>query len=78
MALALLWGPVEVQSAPAVPEESTISKECQTPGVKLALDKPLPNTLAALKERKIIKILTIGASASAGMDPASGGYQDII
>jgi lysophospholipase L1-like esterase len=76
--LALLAGPIEAQSAPAVSEESAISKECQTPGVKLPLDKPLPNTLAALKERKVIKILTIGASASAGMDPASGGYQDII
>ena len=78
MALTLLVEPLQAQSAPAVPEESAISKECQTPGVKLALDKPLPNTLAALKERKVIKILTIGASASAGMDPSSGGYQDII
>ncbi len=31
-----------------------------------------------MRDRKVIKILTIGASASAGMDPASGGYQDII
>jgi acyl-CoA thioesterase I len=66
------------QSATPTPEEPPLSKECQTPGVKLVLDKPLPHTLAALKERKVIKILTIGASASAGMDPAGGGYQEII
>jgi lysophospholipase L1-like esterase len=60
------------------PQEAPLSKECQTPGVKLVLDKPLPRTLTALKERRVIKILTIGASASAGMDPNGGGYQDII
>jgi acyl-CoA thioesterase I len=66
------------QSAATPPEEPPISKECQTPGVKLVLDKPLPHTLTALKDRKVIKILTIGASASAGMDPGGGGYQDLI
>ena len=44
------------QSAATPPEEPPISKECQTPGVKLVLDKPLPHTLAALKDRKVIKI----------------------
>jgi lysophospholipase L1-like esterase len=38
----------------------------------------LPNTLKALKERKVIKILTIGASSSAGSDPTARGYQGII
>ena len=66
------------QPGTAAPEEPALSKQCQTPGIKLVLDKPLPNTLAALKERKVIKILTIGSSASAGMDPAVGGYQDLI
>lgn len=55
-----------------------LSKDCQTPGIKIVLDRPLPNTLAALRDRKIIKILTIGASASVGMDTANGSYQDVI
>jgi acyl-CoA thioesterase-1 len=66
------------QSAPAQGEIAPLSKDCQTPGVKIVLDRPLPNTLAALRDRKIIKILTIGASASVGMDAATGSYQDAI
>jgi acyl-CoA thioesterase I len=62
----------------ASPQTPPLSTECQTPGLKLALDKPLPNTLAALKDSKLVKILTIGASASAGMASTGGGYQDII
>jgi acyl-CoA thioesterase I len=59
-------------------EVASLSKQCQTPGVKIVADRPLPNTLAALRDRKVIKILTIGASASVGMDTASGSYQDVI
>jgi acyl-CoA thioesterase-1 len=77
--IGVLWPLIAfAQPVAAPPPEGEVSKECQTPGVKVALDRPLPNTLAALKDRKVIKILTIGASASAGADPASGGYQDII
>jgi acyl-CoA thioesterase I len=59
-------------------EVAPLSKDCQTPGVKIGPDRPLPNTLAALRDRKVIKILTIGASASVGMDAATGTYQDAI
>ena len=59
-------------------EIAPLSKDCQTPGLKIGPDRPLPNTLAALRDRKIIKILTIGASASVGMDAATGTYQDAI
>jgi acyl-CoA thioesterase I len=65
-------------SAPAQGEVAPLSKDCQTPGVKIVLDRPLPNTLAALRDRKVIKILTIGASATVGMDAATGSYQDAI
>ena len=69
----------EQDKAAIVPGQiSPVSKDCQTPGLKVVLDKPLPNTLAALRDRKVIKILTIGASASVGMDAATGGYQDVI
>jgi hypothetical protein len=68
----------EAQPSGAPAEPEAISKDCQTPGIRVVLDRPLPHTLAALRDRKVIKILTIGASASAGADPAGGGYQDII
>jgi acyl-CoA thioesterase I len=73
-------GATAAQSQPQSPpaESEAFSKDCQTPGVKVVLDRPLPHTLAALRDRKVIKILTIGASASPGADPAGGGYQDII
>jgi acyl-CoA thioesterase-1 len=76
-AICALW-PLIAFAQPVAAPEGDVSKECQTPGVKIVLDRPLPNTLAALKDRKVIKILTIGASASAGADPGSGGYQEII
>jgi acyl-CoA thioesterase I len=76
-AICALW-PLIAFAQPVAAPEGDVSQECQTPGVKIVLDRPLPNTLAALKERKVIKILTIGASASAGADPGSGGYQEII
>lgn len=44
--------------------EAPISKECQTPGVEITGAVPLPNVQRALKERKTIKILTIGGSSS--------------
>lgn len=76
---ALAQPPAPGQSPPDAPaQQIPLSKECQTPGVKLELDKPLPNTLAAMRDSKAIRILTIGASASAGMDPGGGGYQEII
>jgi acyl-CoA thioesterase-1 len=76
-AICVLWPLIAFGQQSAAPE-GEISKECQTPGVKIVLDRPLPHTLAALKERKVIKILTIGASASFGAEPGGGGYQEVI
>jgi acyl-CoA thioesterase I len=39
-----------------------VSKECGEPGIA---DRPLPNSAAALQQRKRIKILAIGASSTA-------------
>lgn len=42
-----------------------ISKECQTPGVEMSAGNiQLPNVQRALRERKVIKILSIGGSSS--------------
>jgi acyl-CoA thioesterase I len=54
-----------------------LSKECQAPAVINPPERPLPNTLKALKERKVIKILTIGATASAGREEGND-FQSII
>lgn len=77
-AICALWPLIAFAQPAGAPAEGELSKECQPPGIKVVLDRPLPSTLAALKDRKVIKILTIGASASAGADPGSGGYQEVI
>ncbi len=47
-----------------------ISKECGEPGIT---DRPLPNSAAALQQRKRIKILAIGASSTAVLGPGRNG-----
>jgi lysophospholipase L1-like esterase len=55
--LASAGAPAEVAPAPPA-----VSKECGESGVT---DRPLPNSAAALQQRKRIKILAIGASSTA-------------
>jgi lysophospholipase L1-like esterase len=61
LAAGLALGPVgtAAQMAPAPP---AVSKECGEAGI---VDRPLPNSAAALQQRKRIKILAIGASSTA-------------
>jgi acyl-CoA thioesterase I len=47
-----------------------VSKECGEPGIA---DRPLPNSAAALQQRKRIKILAIGASSTAVLGPGRSG-----
>jgi hypothetical protein len=58
-ALAVLPPEAAGETAPAPP---AVSKECGEPGIA---DRPLPNSSAALQQRKRIKILAIGASSTA-------------
>jgi len=60
------------------PPPASITRECQAPGAATATESPLPNVAAALARRKKIKILAIGASASAGPGAAKGGYYVLI
>jgi acyl-CoA thioesterase-1 len=60
-------------SGPAPP---ALSRECQTPGVRIVGDVPLPRINQALRLRKFIKIMAIGASSKGGRGDA--GYQAII
>lgn len=60
------------------PVPPTISRECQTPGVRISGDIPLPNVTNALRLRRTLRIMTIGASAKGGKNGADAGYQAII
>src|SRR5262245_62661355 len=59
LALATISAAAETASAPTPP---TVSKECGESGVT---DRPLPNSAAALQQRKRVKILAIGSSSTA-------------
>ena len=62
------------QSPPASPPmPAPFSRDCQAT-TDTASDSPLPNVAAALARNKRIKILSIGASASAGRGALHGGY----
>jgi len=55
-----------------------MSKDCSTPTMTLRGDVPLPVVSAALRERKEVKIMTIGGTARAGTGPQGGGYTAVI
>lgn len=67
--------PAPGQEAPAT---QPYSQECQKGGDALVAESPLPNVAAALANRKMVKILTIGASAAAGRRSTRGGYTKLI
>ncbi|MEJ2228411.1 MAG: GDSL-type esterase/lipase family protein [Alphaproteobacteria bacterium] len=67
-----------LQAQPSDDELTPISQECQSPGVTVSVNRPLPNTLKALRRRKVLKILAIGASGSGGSDEWGAGYHDVI
>jgi acyl-CoA thioesterase-1 len=60
--------------AAAPPMPAPFSRDCQVGGTATSSDSPLPNVAAALAKHKKIKILAIGASASAGRGALHGGY----
>ncbi len=45
------------------PAPAPLTKACQIGDLAVATEHPLPNVAAALKERKVVRILAIGASA---------------
>lgn len=58
--------------APLMP--APFSRDCQVGTTATSNDSPLPNVAAALGKHRRIKILAIGASASAGRGALHGGY----
>ena len=61
---------------PPVPPQASV--ECRSPDSGTPGDIALPAVANALREKRQLKILTIGASGSAGADPQSGGYQAVF
>lgn len=60
------------------PTLASIPKECQAPGAAIVISAAIPNVSNALKDRKKIRILAIGATSIARRDSAPGGYYAII
>jgi lysophospholipase L1-like esterase len=68
-------GLTQQQSSPVL---TPVPKACEAPGAQIIADSPLPNIAVALKERKKIKILAIGATSASLRGPVSGGYFAVI
>ena len=76
VAVMLAWASfVRGQGAPIL---SPVPKACETPGAQVIADSPLPNIVAALKERKKITILAIGSTSASLRGPVSGGHYAIV
>jgi lysophospholipase L1-like esterase len=72
---ALALGSDTRAQEPALP---SVPKDCQAPGAAIVVSAAIPNVASALKERKRINILAIGATSIARRDSARGGYHAII
>lgn len=64
LAASVIAGAAWSAHAQTPPEVAPLSKECQTPGLAIGGDMPLPAIEKAIKDRKVLRILAIGASAS--------------
>ena len=72
----ILCGPARAQAVPPHEALSPLSKACQAGSAAIADQSPLPNVAVALKQRKTLRILTMGAAP--GRIGARGGYTDAI
>lgn len=70
---SIAWGQANAP-APTPVMPAPFSRDCQIGTDPVATRSPLPNVAAALQKRKAIKILAIGASASAGRRSTRGGH----
>lgn len=58
----------------AGPSPYELSADCRTTGKPVDQLAPLPNTTRAIKQRKNVRLLAIGATSVARRDRADGGY----
>jgi lysophospholipase L1-like esterase len=75
--LVAAGGPARAQAQPPGTEPA-LSRECQTYGVSVTGTTPLPNSERALRERKVLRILAIGAAPARGLQHRSGDYLHVI
>jgi acyl-CoA thioesterase-1 len=74
-AVAVAWASWAHGQGPAL---APVPKACEAPGANVVAASPLPNVAVALKERKKINILAIGATSASLRGPVSGGYYAIV
>jgi hypothetical protein len=55
-----------------------VPKACEVPGASVVSPSPLPNVVTALKERRKIKIMVIGATSASLRGPVSGGHFAVV
>jgi lysophospholipase L1-like esterase len=70
--LVLVCGGVAAQTPPEPP---AVAKECGEAGLT---DKPLPNSAAALQQRRRIRLLAIGASSTAVLGTGRSGHPPLL
>lgn len=75
LGFACVW-PALLQAQAAPPLQ--IPKECAAPEATEIATSTLPNIATALKSRKKLKILAMGASSASSRGPASGGHFAIV
>jgi acyl-CoA thioesterase I len=74
---ASLASPASIVGQPG-PVIAPVPKACEVPGAQVIADSPLPNIAFALKERKKINILAIGATSASMRGPVSGGHYAVV
>jgi lysophospholipase L1-like esterase len=75
---ALWLGAVPAMAQALQGDAPPLSKECQTPGVTVGGDFPLPAIERAIRDRKVLRIMTIGASSSYATQSYRRGYQGLL
>lgn len=60
------------------PSPPALSQDCQTPGLNITGALPLPNAAQAIRDRKVLKILSIGATTTRGRQQRRGDYVALI
>lgn len=70
--------PAETTAPQAPPQSNVAGNACQMPGAAMSGAAPLPRVAEAIKRKKSIRILVIGASSSALMRESGTGYFTLI
>lgn len=74
--VAAAWAlPVRGQETPQI---APLPKQCSAPAAAVIANSPLPNIATALKERRKINILAIGATSASLRGPVSGGSYAVV